>query len=100
MTMLDSFWSIISDQLEALRTATSADDVMSVLSVDGRAGEVGFFGGSGGDEQVCEALLDAGWSYVWAEADYYWAIKAPDGSVITYVEGDVYRANQRPKPTK
>lgn len=41
-----------------------------------------------------------GWTYVWIEADYYWAMQAPDGSVITYVEGDVYRGNQRPQARK
>lgn len=95
---LDSFWAIIDAQLQALRTAKGVDDVMSVLSTEGRHADAGFFGGSGGDEGVDEALLTAGWSYLWCEASYHWAMRAPDGTVLTYIEGDVLRHNQPPLP--
>lgn len=95
---MDSFWAIIDAQLNALRTARSVDDVMSVLSTEGRKADAGFFGGSGGDDQVCEVLAEAGWTFLWCEADYHWAMRAPDGSILTYIEGDVIRHNQPPLP--
>lgn len=103
----DPFWQRVTEQLTELRTAKSADDVGRILAHErnpylliepGRepSGDgIGFFGGSGGDETVWEALNEAGWAIVWMEADYYFCMKAPDGSLITYVEGDIYLGNTR-----
>jgi hypothetical protein len=76
---LSGFWEQISSQLEQLTSARSADDVITSLSGKASA-SVGdaFFEGSG-------------WSIVWFEAGYHWCMQAPDGSRITYVEGDIYR---------
>lgn len=102
----DPFWSAITDQLKELESAKSADDVIRILSpernpygtgrdlMDGAA--QGFFAGSGGDNTVDEALDTAGWRYLWSRANYWWAMKAPDGSVVTYCEGDIYRGDRRP----
>lgn len=102
------FWGAVKQQLTELRTATSADDVLRILApdrcpyrledpnwdgIDGKA--EGFFAGGGGDDDMWDALDDAGWEIVWAEADYYYAMRAPNGDVITYVEGDVYRGDRR-----
>ena len=95
--MLDSFWAVIDKQLAALRSATTADNVIDILNATSSpsSGDA-FFGGSGGDDGVNDALTDAGWSYVWSEADYHWAMRSPvDGSVVTYVEGDIFRGDQR-----
>lgn len=83
----DGFWAAIDAQLAALRTAQNADDVMRILS-NGKGGA--FFGGSGGDDQVMYALQDAGWRITWSEAVYYFEATAPDGSAVTYTEGDIY----------
>lgn len=101
----DGFWATIAQQVEELRTARSADDVVRILSdernplgpghKDGAAD--GFFAGGGGDDTVWNALTDARWSVVWAEADYYFLVRAPDGSHITYIEGDIYRGDKRPR---
>lgn len=105
--MSQAFWAAVREQLAELRSATSADDVLRVLSPernpyvlenpswDGAAGD-GFFAGSGGDDDVWDALDDAGWSQVWSEAAYFYVMRAPDGSVITYCEGDIYRGDKRP----
>lgn len=108
--MTDTFWATIREQLAELRTAKSADDVIRILGpernpyrledpnwdgMDG--GAQGFFGGSGGDNTVYDALEDAGWETAWIKAAYWYAIKAPDGSVVTYCEGDIYRGDKRPK---
>jgi hypothetical protein len=95
--MTEGYWAIIDAQVAALKAAKGADDVMSILSVDGRHADHGFFGGEGGD--VAAALeYSAGWSVAWMRADYYWCMRAPDGSYITYIEGDVERGHQRPGP--
>ncbi|MFC9591538.1 hypothetical protein ACFTUC_17330 [Streptomyces sp. NPDC056944] len=103
--MSDPFWDAIRTQLKELEQAKCADDVIRILSPernpygsdwDGMDGAAeGFFAGSGGDGRVNEALEEAGWSYVWARATYWWAMQAPDGSVITYIEGDIYRGDRR-----
>ena len=97
---MDAFWAAIDAQLELLKAAKSADDVITILGgkqVDVATGDA-FFAGSGGDGSIAGALTGAGWSVVWMEADYHWCMRAPDGSEITYVEGDIYRGNQRPLP--
>lgn len=97
--MPDTFWDVINQQLTELRTAASADDVIRILSHDrnplGRneAGD-GFFAGSGGDESVYDALSTAGWNVTWYHATYHWSMQAPNGSAITYVEGDIYRVRR------
>ncbi len=96
------FWDQIEAQLKELHEARGADDVLRILSPEripeggssSTAGD-GFFAGSGGDGTVGGALVDAGWSYVWRKANYWWAMRGPDGSVITYIEGDIYRGNRR-----
>lgn len=89
------FWARIDAQIESLKTAKSPDDVIRILggSEEASSGDA-FFGGSGGDQSVEGALAEAGWSHVWREAHYYWAMRAPNGDGITYVEGDIYRGIQ------
>lgn len=104
-TSKTDFWAVIAGQLKELESASSADDVISILSAernpygpgwDGMDGAAeGFFAGSGGDNTVDDALDTAGWRYLWSRAGYWWAMSAPDGSAITYVEGDVYRGDRR-----
>lgn len=93
--MLDGFWAAIDAQLESLKHATTADEVIAILGgKDGASVGDAFFAGSGGDGSVEDSLVDAGWSYAWREAHYYWAMRSPKGDGITYVEGDVYKGIQ------
>lgn len=95
------FWAVVDAQLTELRGAKSADDVLRILSHERNPyGEEsstadGFFAGGGGDGSVLESLTDAGWEIRWQKAGYYWAATAPNGDVITYVEGDIYRGDRR-----
>lgn len=89
------FWATIDQQLEEATTATTAADVLRIFSADrnpyGPGHSAGpFFAGSGGDNTLRDALYTAGWSLAWSKASYYYAMNAPDGSSITYVEGDLY----------
>lgn len=107
--MSQKFWAAVRQQLTELRTATTAEDVLRILApdrnpyrleepnwdgIDGAA--QGFFAGSGGDDRVDEALEEAGWEHVWSRSAFWWAMRAPDGSVITYCEGDIYQGDRRP----
>lgn len=97
---LDGFWEAIEAQLKELKSAKNADDVLRILAQDrnpygpdhNTSGR-GFFAGSGGDDSVEDALDVAGWTHVWRKAHYHWCMRAPDGSEITYVEGDIYPGN-------
>lgn len=92
---MDGFWAQIDAQLEELKQAKTADDVIRILggADQASAGEA-FFAGSGGDGRVEDSLETAGWTFAWREAHYYWAMHAPNGDGITYVEGDIYRGIQ------
>lgn len=95
------FWTVIGAQLAELRTAGTAGDVLRILAPandpyhtclgdNPHAAAPAFFAGGGGDDSVMGALRAAGWRVTWAEASYYYSMRAPDGSGITYIEGDIY----------
>ena len=102
--MKDNFWAVIADQLKELESAKSADDVIRILGPDrnpygpdwdGMDGVAeGFFAGSGGDGTVRDALIKAGWKMAGRAAWYHYAMRAPDGSMVTYIEGDIYRGDR------
>lgn len=92
-----SFWKTIETQLAECQKAGSADDVLRILATEHNpygdpsvSGAPAFFAGSGGDDSLMAALEAAGWSVTWAEAHYHYKMQAPDGSTITYVEGDIF----------
>jgi hypothetical protein len=89
--MSTGFWAAVDAQLAKLRTATTTDDVIRLL--DPPSSGDAFFHGSGGDNSLQEALSAAGWVTTWADAHYYYVMRAPNGDLITYVEGDVYRGD-------
>jgi hypothetical protein len=92
----DTFWQDVDTYLTDMTTATTADDVVRGAQTifdqpaDTYTGEA-FFPGSGGENQLCESLAAAGWTFTRFAADYYWTAKAPDGTLIEYIEGDIYR---------
>lgn len=98
---MTGFWEVVDAQLAELRTAKTQDDVIRILANErdpygnGGGGSHAFFAGGGGDDGVMEALGEAGWKIVWANADYHFAMRAPDGTCITYTEGDIYRGDGR-----
>jgi len=91
---MDEFWKAIDTQLELLKKAKSADDVLAILPrIPGTSSGDGFFAGGGGDGDVASSLSEAGWTMARYKAHYYWCMQAPNGDLITYVEGDIYRGN-------
>jgi hypothetical protein len=97
-----AFWWVIDIQLAECRGARSADEVLRILATAGNpygdpsiTGAPAFFAGSGGDDSLMAALEVAGWTLIWAKAHYHYAMRAPDGSAITYVEGDIFDGSSR-----
>jgi len=85
-----------------MKELRSAADVLRIFSHgndpygDGHnTGVPAFFAGSGGDGSLRDALYDAGWSLNWGRAAYWWSMRAPDGSSVTYVEGDIYEGTSQ-----
>lgn len=94
MTTTD-FWAGIDAQHQQIRTTkpTTSEAIIEILGgaqpaiSDGDA----FFAGWGGEDQLHDALMDAGWTIAWIEAPYcYTATHPATGDGITYIEGDVY----------
>jgi hypothetical protein len=95
----DDFWRGIDIQIEKLRFARSAAEVVRICPASpGMSSGDGFFAGGGGDVLPDEPLRDAGWVMVWEEAPYFWAMRSPAGDFIEYVEGDLYVHTTMPKP--
>lgn len=102
--MSDQFWAAVQAQLKEAMSAKSAGDLLRIFGKDRNpyggampfSGEA-FFAGGDGDE-LWATLHLAGWTPVWTEATYHWAMRAPDGSGVTYVEGDLYGEIQQPLP--
>ena len=91
---MDAFWEAIDTQLELLKKAKTADDVLFILrKVPGVSSGHGFFAGGGGHGDVASSLSEAGWTMVTFKANYDWCMEAPNGDLISYVEGDIYRGN-------
>lgn len=99
---MEAFWEAVEAQIKELESAKNAADVVRILSRERNPyghdtiSADGFFAGSGGDESVEGALTEAGWEIVWYQANYYYCMRAPDGSSITYVEGDIYIGDRPP----
>ncbi|WP_326827440.1 hypothetical protein [Streptomyces sp. NBC_01751] len=96
----DPFWIAVRAQLTELETAKSANEVVTILSAERNPyghesiAADGFFAGGDGDN-MRDVLEEAGWGFLWSRASYWYAMQAPDGSVITYVEGDIYLGDRR-----
>lgn len=87
------FWENCDAALDKCEQAKTVQEVVDVLNqhFDKSAGDA-FFGGSGGDRQLLDAIgkNPNGWRVFWAEAEYHWKARDTEGSILTYVEGDVY----------
>lgn len=89
--MRSGFWGEVDQSLEAAGRTTTATELIDVMkSAFGVSSGDAFFGGSGGDTQLCEPLMDSPhWRVEFIEGDYHWTATASDGSRIEYTEGDL-----------
>lgn len=93
---LNDFWRNVDECVAAVRTAPTVEAVIDVLNAhfSPSAGDA-FYGGSGGTDLYAVIADAPGWSIVWSEADYFFVARDAQGGLLTYVEGDVYRGDQR-----
>lgn len=81
------FWQEIARQVKAI-TETKPDTFDKLTTILGAP----FYAGSGGDNQMFDLLIEAGWRITWSEADYHFKAEHPvTGERLEYVEGDLYK---------
>jgi hypothetical protein len=91
---ITDFWAEIDAQLEQVRKATTVDEVLAACPpVPGTSVGAGFFAGSGGNDQLIDALGE-GWRIVRIEADYYWVAQDRNGDFLAYTEGDLDKGDK------
>jgi len=100
--MNSTFWTHVNDYLNQARTTESIAELVAITRVyfspersfyaDPKA--AAYFPGSGGEEQLRDALADAGWRIKTIEGDYWWCSKGPLDAgrqiALEYIEGDLY----------
>lgn len=93
---MSDFRSTVDALLVKLCAAKTVDEVMVICAKEPEisAGE-GFWIADG--DAMLGALYNAGWQCVEYRAVYHWCLRAPDGSLLTYTEGDLDRGNNLPR---
>jgi hypothetical protein len=103
------FWTTISVQLRDLLYAETADDVINVLAPDHNPFSAmpdapdAFFAGQEDEEgrkgtaTVWDHLRKAGWRTAWSGGEFLYVMRAPDGTMITYDNGRIYRGDRHPQ---
>ena len=100
----DFYWEALAAERKALAEAkpTTAAEVVAILkehdpmSVDLSGDAFSSSANDGG--ALAEDLEDAGWEMEWSESDYYYVLRhEATGEAVTYIEGDVYAGDHRPR---
>lgn len=100
MSLLDDFWTTYDQCLDEVAAGVDAEQLIDICTrYYGKSAGDAFFP-NGGDRDLAGTLMETGWSFIWSRADYYFAARDKGGNAITFVEGDIYRGNQRPIPNK
>lgn len=90
------FWKHYEDCCTELASVTTVDEVVEICHRHfGSSSGDAFFPGGSGDVELLSVLIDAGWSPVWIEAHYYFAIRDRHGDGMTYIEGDIRRGVEK-----
>lgn len=90
----DEFWAAVTRYLNVVRTTADAPALIR-LTRDTFPDEQpsnpsqAFFPGTGGHEQLINALSDAGWSFTYIDGSYHYTATAPNGTTVAYIEGDL-----------
>ncbi|PWB97059.1 hypothetical protein [Homoserinimonas hongtaonis] len=90
---LDMYWKRYDETLATVRAERPATFAGLKLILDRfespSSGDAFFLGGA--DDDLADALADAGWSIKFEDGDYvYTAVHPESGAVVQHVEGDVY----------
>lgn len=86
------YWKRYDATLARIRAEmpTSFAGVKLILDVFEAPSSGDAFFPDGADDQLADALSDAGWYVELIEGTYLYRAIHPSGAVLTYVEGDVY----------
>jgi hypothetical protein len=98
MSGLDDYWTNYEACLDQVARGVTADGLIRTCNEHFDKSVADAFFPGGGDRDMLGTLMESGWSTVWVRADYYFAARDREGTVITYVEGDIYWGNQKPIP--
>ncbi|MFJ4174028.1 hypothetical protein [Microbacterium sp. NPDC089696] len=93
--MVGDFWELIDQQLDEIGAGVETFDGVRLVLGRGQGPDATFFAGSGGDRTLAEELRRSGWEHVWGDRIFYVMRHPVSGEVLTYIEGDVVRGDQR-----
>lgn len=95
--MTADYWRVYGECLDRVAACDTVQAVIDALNdYYPPSSGVAFFP-DGADRTLLSTLTDAGWTVVWMEAGYYYALRQPDGgSGFTYVEGDLLAGVELP----
>lgn len=95
---VDTYWANYERCLNRVESsARTVDQLLAILNEHYAPSSGAAFFPGGADRDLLGTLRDAGWRPVWIRADYWFAMREPEGSgVITFTEGDVDRGDHRP----
>ncbi|MBG6106600.1 hypothetical protein [Frigoribacterium sp. CG_9.8] len=104
MPDLTGYWAKYDTTLKRIRDEKPKDLAELKVILDDfepPSSGVAFFPNAA-DDQLDDALIDAGWRIHYIESDYLWEAKSPTGSRIHFTEGDVHDGPWAPwpKPTE
>lgn len=90
---LDLYWQAYDRTLASIRAEkpTTAAGLKLILDRFEPPSSADMFFPGGADDDLADALADAGWSIKFEEGTYlYTAVHPYSGAVVQHVEGDVY----------
>lgn len=94
---MDSYWQRYNECLDRVaRYGKTVDAVIGILGTYYPPSSGVAFHPGGADRDLLGTLTDSGWSVVWMEASYHYAIRDPRGSGFTSVEVDLCRGFAKP----
>lgn len=101
---IDTYWNQLATEREVLaqrKPSTSAEVVAILKEHDPMSVELtedAFYSGANDGGSLAEDLEPAGWGYAWSESDCYYVLRHEGtGDSLTYIEGDVYAGDRRPR---
>jgi hypothetical protein len=89
MSLIDRYFAAHDAALAGLKEARNVDAIKALIDpIEGPSSGESFWGADGGDLHTV-LVLDAGWTTVRMEADYYWVVTNSNGEFVAYTEGDI-----------
>lgn len=96
----NDYFDRIDSANAAINAATTVDEIIAICDkhfpAEIAAGADGdsFYPG-GADEDLFSSLNLDTWTFPWIRSEFFFSIQDPQGNIMTYIEGDLYRGNRR-----